>query len=196
MTLTVVCCRVFLYAACGLGGFTNARAACKPDGPPLTPAMIKDFLQKPEIVLDNDASSKRAARALSVSVSQYAAANQATVQALKSVLPGTVFQQRVAIGEGLYTAVIFCRPIDPAVATRIESGVKLIGDKDVILAYRIIERLSESSTTNSEPETLTAFASAKPSTRAAGLIGEPTPKTAGNLDLKLSDPFGSPDAWR
>jgi hypothetical protein len=158
--------------------------------------MITNFLQKPEIILANNASSKDAARALSVSTSQYAAAAQTTVQALKSVLPSATNQQRVAIGEGLYTAVFFCRPIDPEIATRIESGVKMIGDKNVILAYRLIESLSEPSTLSSPPKAMLGFASAEPLAHSAGLIGAPTTTDPGNLDLKLSDPFGSPDAWR
>ena len=139
MQFPVACCKI-LYAACGLVAFSNAYAACKPDGP-VTPEMVADFLDKPEIVLGNDASSKRAANALSLSISQYAAADQATIRALKSILPSATLQQRVAIGQGLYTAVLFCRPIDPAIATWIERGVRLIGDEDVILAYRSAENL-------------------------------------------------------
>jgi len=200
MQFPLACCKI-LYASCGLVAFSNAYAACKPDGP-VTPEMVADFLDKPEIVLGNDASSKRAANALSLSISQYAAADQATIRALKSILPSATLQQRVAIGQGLYTAVFFCRPIDPTIATRIESGVRLIGDKDVILAYRIAGNLSDPSSDISKPKTLSGFKSVKPSARAPALIGDPTP---GSLDLKLRDPFrspelrdpfGSPDAWR
>jgi hypothetical protein len=192
MQFPVACCKI-LYAACGLVAFSNAYAACKPEGPPLTPEMVGNFLDKPEILLGNDAGSKRAAYALSVSISQYAAADQATIRALKSILPSATLQQRVAIGEGLYTAVFFCRPIDPTIATRIESGVRLIGDKDVILAYRIAGNLSDPPSDISKPKTLSGFKSVKPSASAPALIGNPTP---GSLDLKLRDPFGSPDAWR
>ena len=192
MQFPVACCKI-LYASCGLIAFSNAYAACKPEGPHLTREMIDNFLDKPEIVLGNDASSKRAAYALSVSISQYAAADQATIRALKSILPSATLQQRVAIGQGLYTAVFFCRPIDPAIATRIESGVRLIGDKDVILAYRIAGNLSDPPSDISKPKTLSGFKSVKPSASAPGPMGDPTP---GSLDLKLRDPFGSPDAWR
>jgi hypothetical protein len=193
MQFPAACCKIF-YAAFGLGAFSNAYAACKLDGLPLTPEMVGNFLDKPEIVLGNDASTKRAASALSVSISQYAAADQATIRALKSILPNATLQQRVAIGQGLYRAVFFCRSIDPAIATRIESGVRLIGDKDVILAYRIAGNLSHPPSDISKPKTLSGFKSAKPSASAPALI--PTPANPGSLDLKLSDPFGSPDAWR
>ena len=192
MQFPVACCKI-LYAACGLVAFSNAYAACKPGGPPLTPEMVDNFLDKPEIVLGDNGSSKSAADALSVSISQYAAADQATIRALKSILPSATLQQRVAIGQGLYTAVLFCRPIDPAIAARIESGVRLIGDKDVILGYRIAGNLSDPSSDISKPKTLSGFKSVKPSARAPALIGDPTP---GHLDLKLRDPFGSPDTWR
>lgn len=171
-------------------------AACKPKGPPLTPEMVNNFLGKPEMVLGNDAGSKRAANALSVSISQYAAADQATIQALKSILPSATLRQRVAIGQGLYTTVLFCRPIDPAIATRIESGVRLIGNKDAIRAYRIAENLSDRPTDISKPKTLAGITLGKPWASAPALLGEPTPTNPGSLDLKLSDPFGSPDAWR
>jgi hypothetical protein len=195
MQFPVACCKI-LYAACGLVTFSNAYAACKPEGPPLTPEMVDNFLDKPEFVLGNDASSKRAAYALSVSISQYAAANQATIGALKSILPSATLQQRVAIGQGLYTAVFFCRPIDPAIASRIESGVRLIGDEDVILAYRIAENLSDPLSNISKPKTLSGFKPVKPPASAPALIGKPTPTNPGSLDLKLGDPFGLPDAWR
>jgi hypothetical protein len=197
MEFPVACCKI-LYAACGLVAFSNAYAACKPEGPPLTPEMVGNFLDKPEIVLDNDASSKRAAYALSASISQYAAADQATIRAIKSILPSATLQQRVAIGKGLYMAVFFCRPIDPAIATRIESGVRLIGDEDVILAYRIAGNMSDPPSDISKPKTLSGFKSAKPSASAPALIPTPvpTPANPGSLDLKLSDPFGLPDAWR
>jgi len=188
-----IACRKFLYAAGGLIAFSNAYAACKPPGPALTPEMVANFLDKPEIVLGNDASSKRAANALSASISQYAAADQATIGALKSILPSATPQQRVAIGQGLYKAAFVCRPIDPAIATRIESGVRSIGDKDVILAYRIVGNLSDPPSDISKPKTLSGFKSVKPSASAPGPMGDPTP---GSLDLKLRDPFGSPDAWR
>jgi hypothetical protein len=148
------------------------------------------------LVLGNDAGSKRAANALSVSISQYAAADQATIQALKSILPSATLRQRAAIGQGLYTTVLFCRPIDPAIATRIESGVRLIGNKDAIRAYRIAENLSDRPTDISKPKTLAGITLGKPWASAPALLGEPTPTNPGSLDLKLSDPFGSPDAWR
>src|SRR4029077_9817429 len=151
MQFPAACCKI-LYAACGLVAFSNAYAACKPEGPPLTPEMVGNFLDKPEIVLGNDASSKRAAYALGVSISQYAAADQATIRALKSILPSATLQQRVAIGKGLNMAVFFCRPIDPAIATRIESGVRLIGDEDVILAYRIAGNMSDPPSDISKPK--------------------------------------------
>ena len=170
MQFPAACCKIF-YAAFGLGAFSNAYAACKPEGPPLTPEMIDNFLDMPEIVLGNNASSKGAAYALSVSISQYAAADQATIRALKSILPSATLQQRVAIGQGLRTAVFFCRPIDPAIATRIESGVRSIGDKDVILAYRIPGNLSDPPSDISKPKTLSGFKSVKPSASAPALIG-------------------------
>jgi hypothetical protein len=221
MQFPVACCKI-LYAACGLVAFSNAYAACKPDGP-VTPEMVADFLDKPEIVLGNDASSKRAANALSLSISQYAAADQATIRALKSILPSATLQQRVAIGQGLYTAVLFCRPIDPAIATWIETGVRLIGDEDVILAYRSAENLSDPPINIAKPngfkpvmppagalktllgfkpvkppagalKTLLGFKPVKPPAGAPELIGKPTPENPGSLDLKLGDPFGSPGA--
>ena len=206
MQFPVASCKI-LYAACGLVAFSNAYAACKPEGPPLGPEMVDNFLDKPEIVLDNDASSKRAAYALSASISQYAAADQATIRALKSILPSATLQQRVAIGQGLYTAVLFCRPIDPAIATWIETGVRLIGDEDVILAYRSAENLSDPPINIAKPngfkpvmppagalKTLLGFKPVKPPAGAPELIGKPTPENPGSLDLKLGDPFGSPGA--
>jgi hypothetical protein len=194
MTFAVVCFKISRYAACGLVGISNAYAACKLDGPMLTPAMINDFLQKPEIILSDDASSKHGARELSVAISQYAAAGPAVIQAIKSILPSATLEQRAAIGEGLYAAVTFCRAIDPVIATRIESAIKSISDEDVMLAYRLAARLSAPSTGNSQPKIVSGFASPKTSARAPGLIGEPSPTNPGSL--KLSDPFGSPDAWR
>jgi hypothetical protein len=144
-----VACQKILYAACGFVWFSNAYASCKLDGLPLTPAMINDFLQKPEIILSDDADGKRGARVLSFSVSQYAAAGPAAIQAIKSILPSATLQQRRAIGEGLYRAVAFCRAIDPVTSTRIEVAVKSIGDKDVMLAYRLAENLSSPDTGNS-----------------------------------------------
>jgi hypothetical protein len=204
MQFPVASCKI-LYAACGLVAFSNAYAACKPEGPPLTPEMVDNFLDKPEIVLDNDASSKRAAYALSASISQYAAADQATIRALKSILPSATLQQRVAIGQGLYAAVFFCRPIDPAIATWIETGVRLIGDEDVILAYRSAENLSDPPINIAKPKgfkpvkppagalkTFLGFKPVKPPAGAPALIGKPTPENPGSLDLKLGDPFGSP----
>jgi hypothetical protein len=194
VTFPVACFKISLYAACGLVGISNAHAACKPDGLPLTRAMIDDFLQKPEIILSDDAGSKRGARELSVAISQYAAAGTAVIQAIKSILPSATLQQRAAIGEGFYAAAAFCRAIDPAIATRIESAIKPIGDKDVMLAYRRATNLSAPSTGNSQPKIVSEFASAKTSARAPGLIGDPSPTNPGSL--KLSDPFGSPGAWR
>jgi hypothetical protein len=187
-----VACRKILYTACGLIAFSNAYAACKPDGRRLTPEMVADFLDKPEMVLGNDASSKRAANALSVSISQYAAADQATIRALKSILPSATLQQRVAIGQGLYAAVLFCRPIDPAIATWIESGVRLIGDEDVIRAYRTAENLSDPPGNIAKPDPLLGFKPVKPPATAPSLIGKPTAENPGSLDLKLGDPFGLP----
>lgn len=196
MMLTIVCFRMFLYAAFGLVGISNAVAECKPDGPPLTQAMINDFLQKPEIILSDDANSKREANALRVSISQYAAASPAVIQALKSILPNATLQQRAAVGEGLYAAVIYCRASDSVIANRIESAVKSIGDKDVTHAYRLAASLSGLSTDISKPQTLMGLASAKHSARTPASIGVPTPTNRRSLDLKLSDPFRSLDAWR
>jgi hypothetical protein len=165
----------------------------KLDGLPLTPAMINDFLQKPEIILSDDADGKRGARVLSFSVSQYAAAGPAAIQAIKSILPSATLQQRRAIGEGLYRAVAFCRAIDPVTSTRIGVAVKSIGDKDVMLAYRLAENLSSPDTGNSNPNIFSGFASAKPLTHPPGLIGKPSPNDPGSL--KLRDPFGPPAAW-
>ncbi|MGH7888548.1 MAG: hypothetical protein ACREPG_11820 [Candidatus Binatia bacterium] len=184
--------RKILYAACGLIAFSNAYAACKPDGPRLTQEMVANFLDKPEIILGNDASSKRAANAFSASITQYAAADQATIRALKSILPSATLQQRVAIGQGLYAAVLFCRPIDPAIATRIENGVRLIGNQDVILAYRSAENLSDPPGNIAKPNTLSGFKPVKPPAISPALIGKPTPANPGSLDLKLGDPFGLP----
>jgi hypothetical protein len=189
-----VACRKTLYAACGLVWFSNAYASCKVDGLPLTPAMINDFLQKPEIILGDDAGSKRGARKLSFSISQYAATGSAAIQAIKSILPSATLQQRAAIGEGLYKAVAFCRAIDPLTATRIEIAVNSIGDKEVTLAYRRAANLSGPATGNSKPKSFSGLASAKPLAPPPGLIGTPSPNDPGSL--KLSDPFGSPDVWR
>jgi hypothetical protein len=192
-----IACRKFLYAAGGLIAFSNAYAACKPPGPALTPEMVANFLDKPEIVLGNDASSKRAANALSASISQYAAADQATIGALKSILPSATPQQRVAIGQGLYAAVLFCRPINAAIAAYIESGVRLIGDEDVIRGYRTAENLSDpprniAQPKTAQPKTLLGFKPIKRPANAPALIGKPTPTDPGSLDLKLGDPFGLP----
>jgi hypothetical protein len=189
-----VACRKILCAACGLVWFSNAYASCKLYGLPLTPAMINNFLQKPEIILSDDASSERGARELSFSIGQYAAAGPAVIQAIKSILPSATLQQRAAIGGGLYTAVAFCRAIDPETATRIEIAVKSIGDNDVTLAYQRAESLSGPATGNSKPKVLGGFPSAKLLAHPPGLIGNPSPDDHGSL--KLSDPFGSPDVWR
>lgn len=194
MHLTAVSFRIPFYVAFGLVGFSNAYAACKLDSPALTPAMIADFLQKPEIILNHDAGSKRGAHELSVFISQYATAGPAVTQAIKSIIPSATLRQRAAIGKGLYTAVAFCRATDPAIATRIESAVKLIRDKDVMLGYLLAASLSDPSAGNPHPQVFTGFTSAKPSARASGLIGEPSPTNPGSL--KLSDPFGPPDGWR
>jgi hypothetical protein len=193
--LAVVLLEVFLYTY-GLLALSDAYAACKPDGPPVTSAMVSNFLDMPDLVLGNDAITNRAAYALSVSISQYAAADQRSVQALKLLMPKATFQQRVAIGRGLYAAMSFCRPIDPAISTRIDGDVRLIWNRDVILAYQIAEELSDSSSIKSKPKTLAGLALAKPSGSVPSLLGEPTPTSSGRIDLKLGDPFGSPDAWR
>jgi hypothetical protein len=186
MTLVVLCFRISLYAACGLVGLSNAYAACKLNAHPLTPAMKNDLLQKPEIILNEDTSGMRGNRELSVSISQFAAADPAVTQAIiKSIVMTATPQQRMAIGKGLYIAVTFCRGIDAAISSRIESVVKSIGDKDVTLAYLLAANLSDPSTRNSHSQILTGVASTKPSTRAQGMIGEPSP----------TNPFGPPGAW-
>ena len=97
--------------------------------------------------------------------------------------------------------------IDPANATWIETGVRLIGDEDVILAYRSAENLSDPPINIAKPngfkpvkppagalKTLLGFKPVKPPAGAPELIGKPTPENPGSLDLKLGDPFGSPGA--
>jgi len=186
--------KVSLYTLCGLVGLSNAYAACNPHGPPLTSATIDNFLRNPEIILSYDASSKLEARELSFSVTQFVAAGPDVIQTIKSILPSATLQQRTAIGEGLFGAVTFCRAVDPTFATRIESAVKSISDRDVIYAYQHAANLSLPSTYNSRIKSSTGFVSTTPPAHARALIGEPSPTDPGSL--KLSDPFGSPDAWR
>jgi hypothetical protein len=191
MTFAFVRPTISFFAAFGLIGLSNAFGACNPRGLPLTPAMINDFLQKPEIILSDDARGRRALHDLSVSISQYAAAGPAAIQAIKSVLPNATIQQRLAIGEGLYRAIGYCRAIDPVTAARIESAVKSISDEDVTLAYRLGV---SSSNKSPQPKLLNGFASTRRPIRLPGLIAEPSPDNPGSL--KLSEPFGSPDTWR
>jgi hypothetical protein len=49
MPFAFVHLRVSFFAAYGLVGLSNAYGACNAPGLPLTPAMINEFLQKPEI---------------------------------------------------------------------------------------------------------------------------------------------------
>jgi hypothetical protein len=183
-----------VFVACGLAWLSNAYASCKLDGVLLTPAMIDDFLQKPQIILSDDASTKRGAHELSVSVSRYAAAGPAAIQAIKSILPSATLQQRAAIGEGLYMVVAYCRAIDPLTAARIESAVKSLGNGDVTLAYQLAAGLSGRPSGSPKPKIVSKPTSAQVSGHRPGLIGEPSPADPGSL--KLSDPFGPPDAWR
>jgi hypothetical protein len=137
MTFAFVRLRISFFAAYGLVGLSNAYGACNARGHPLTPAMINDFLEKPEIILSDDTGGKREVHELSVSISRYAVAGPAVIQAIKSILSNATIEQRVAIGEGLYSAFAYCRAIDPVIAARIDSAVKSINDKDVTLAYRL-----------------------------------------------------------
>lgn len=194
MTLADVCFRASLYTVCGFIACSNACAACKPEALQLTPAMIDEFLRKPEILLQRYASSKRGTQDLSVSISQYAAEVPTGAQAIKSILPGATLQQREAIGKGLYRAVAFCEAVDPAIAIRIKNVVKSIGDNVVTHAYLFAESLSDPPIDNSPPQSLTKRTSAQPPVRERGLIGEPSLTDPGSL--KLADPFRPIDAWK
>jgi hypothetical protein len=178
------CFKNLFFAACGFFWLSSACASCKLDRLPLTPAMINDFLQKPEIILSDVASSKRGDRALSISIIQYTAAGPAVIQAIKSILPGATPRQRAAIGEGLYTAVALCRAIDPVAAAEIEKAVKSIDDKDVTKAYRPAERRTIG---NSKPNIYNGVTPAKPLGHLPELFGKPSAYDPGSL--KLKDPF-------
>lgn len=186
-------CRNILYAAGGLFWASNACAGCILDAT-LTPAMIDRFLQKPEIILSYNASTQRGTRALKANVTGFVAAAPAAVQAIKSILPGATHQQRTAIGEGLYAAVAHCRTVDPAIAARIETAVKSIGNDDVSLGYQLAANPSGGPEGGSNPKLGSGFGHAGPSGGPAGLIGAPTAADPGTL--KLADPFGPPGAWR
>jgi hypothetical protein len=193
VAFSVACHKIF-YAASSVFWVSNAWGACRLEGFPVTPAMINDFLQTPEIILSGDAKGQRGVQELRGSVTKYTVAVPAAIQAIKSILPNTTHQQRAAIGEGLYAAVAYCRAIDPATATRIETAIKFLGNDDVRFAYQVAAGLSGPPIGVSKPKIVSGFASPKPSGRTTGLIGEPSPANPGSL--KLSDPFGSPDDWR
>ena len=176
-----VCFKILLYAACSLVGISIAFAACKPEGGRVPPAMVNDFLRKPEIILSEDATSKRGARELRASISHYAVASPASIEAIRSILQSTTPQQRAAIGEGLYEAVDLCRATDPATASRIEAAIKSISDRDVMQAYRLAENLSAHSIGNPQPKIISGFTSAKRSAHVQGLIEEPSPTSPGKF---------------
>lgn len=185
-----------LVVAYGIFYYSNTCAACKLDGPLAAPLVMSDFLRKPESILIDDASSNRGAQELSITISRIAATgpSSAVVQAIKFILPRATLPQKVAIGEGIYSAMTLCLRVDSATATRIERAVQLLADKDVSLAYARAASMSDPSGEKSHPEILTPFAATKPSPRGGQLIGEPTLTNPGSL--KLADPFGSPDVWR
>jgi hypothetical protein len=184
--------RISVYTICGLVGLSCAYAACSPQGLLLTSTTMNNFLRHPEIIVSYDASSSRGARELSVAVTRYAAGGPAVIQAIKSILPSATLQQRMAIGEGLSAAVALCRAIDPTFATQIESAIISIGDNDVVKAARHAANCQfvNLHCTNKKFE----LVSTAPSAHARGLIGQASPSNPGRL--KLSDPFGSPDAWQ
>jgi hypothetical protein len=146
--------------------------------------MINDFLENPETILSDVVSSKRGDRALSFSITQYAAAGPAVIQAIRSILPGATHRQRDAIGEGLYTAAALCRAIDPLAAAEIEKAVKSIDDKDVTLAYGLAESRILS---KSKPKTYNGVSPAKSLGHLPELFGKPSAYDPGSL--KLNDPF-------
>lgn len=198
MRFAKLCFRLYLCANFEFVGAALANGACMPDGPPTTPEMVKGFLEKPDFILGNEANNKRLARVLSVSISQYAAADPSAISAITSILPSATFQQRWAIGEGLFAAVEFCRARDPAVAKRIANAIVSIGDKDVVSAYRLTETLSDPSIDGPDRVIATETESGAAWKAGNALIGTPTSKDPGSLSLslQLSDPFASPDTWR
>jgi hypothetical protein len=181
-------------AACGLAIGSSAHAACKLDSSSLSPAALNAFVERPEAILNEGATTRQQARWLSILVSQYAATGPAAIAAITSILPLASPQQRTAIGDGLCAAVTFCRAIDPAVSTRIEKAIKSINDKEVMLAYRCTAGFSAPSSADSQPTLLSRAESAKTSVHNPDLLAE-RPLT-GPWNLKIRDPFGPPDAWQ
>jgi len=192
VTFAAVCRRI-LCAGVGLLWLSNASAACKLDDLQVTPAMISAFLQKPELILGDDAHSTRGTHELSLSVSRYAAAAPASIQALKSIISRSTLRQRTAIGEGLYRAVAFCRASDPLTASRIEIAVNSLENGDITAAYLRAARLPGSPPGTSNSKMVNRFAPANAPARPPGLIEDPSYASPGSL--KLSDPFGPPEAW-
>jgi hypothetical protein len=186
--------RKILYTGCGLLWLSNAFATCKLDGLQITPAMINEFLEKPELLLTDDANSIRGAHDLSGSVAKYAAAAPAAIQALKAIIPRATLRQRAAIGAGLSMAVAACHAMDPLAAARLETAISSLDNGDVMAAYLRAQSLSGPPAGNSKPKVRSGFAPAKPPATTPGLIGEPA--RASPESLKLSDPFAPPDAWQ
>ncbi|WGJ14168.1 hypothetical protein QEV83_16180 [Methylocapsa sp. D3K7] len=157
---------------------------------------MNEFLLKPESMLAGQIGNKREALELSTTVSEIVAAGMspAVVQAFKLILPRASLPQKEAIGEGFYNAMTHCLRIDSQTATRIETAIPTIGDRDVSLAYARAALLSELFADTSHIGNLIPSAATKPQARGGQLIGEPTVSNPGNL--KLADPFGSPDIWR
>lgn len=193
MTFTVYF-KLSLCAACSVAGISNALAACRPEGGPLPPARIEEFLLNPEIILRTDAASERSARELRISVLRYAAAGPALIRAMKTILPGATPEQKAAIGEGLFGAVLLCMATDPAMAGQIEAAIKLISDRDVMESFRLAKNLAAHPLGGLQPQSGSGFTRARKAAPARGLIEEPTP--AGPGSLKLANPFGRFDAWR
>jgi len=181
MTCATTSFNVSALAACGLVIVSNAQAACKFGVSSLSPAALNALVKRPETILEGSGSTMRGARRLSASISQYAATGPAAIEVIKSVLPSATPQQRIAIGEGLFAAVTFCRGINPVVSTQIERAIKSIKDGEVMLAYR---RAAGSSAP------LTGHASAKTSARGPDLVAKPPVSDPSNL--KLSNPFEPP----
>lgn len=166
-------------------------ARCRPDGPPVTTEMIDAFISKPALLLLSDATSRRDADAMSVSVSQYIAADTSAMPALVSVLPQASVDQRVAIGRGLYRVVSVCAAVDQAVVQRTETALRKIGDVTVVDAYRTAEAMTLGPAAPASGGDL--WAGTHPST-----VQPPTDGSAidTSMSLKLSDPFAFPEDRR
>jgi hypothetical protein len=188
--------KIGFWIACAVTCYSNAFAACKLDSPTPNPSAVNEFLLKPQSMLAGPIGNKREALELSTAVSEIVAAgmNPAVVQAFKVILPGASLPQKEAIGEGFYNAMTHCLRIDSQTASRIETAIPTIGDRDVSLAYARAALLSELFAGSSHLGNLIPSVATKPQVKGEQLIGEPTVSNPGSL--KLADPFGSPDIWR